>query len=258
VAGEGGQALAANIDEVWIAHALDTPINARRLERYLALAWESGARPSVLLTKADATANVTAALAEVEPIAPGATVRSVSVADAESVGALRASLRPGSTVALVGPSGAGKSTLINTLADAELSRTGAVREGDHKGRHTTTHRELFRIPGGALIIDTPGIRELRVVELGEGLAQAFPEIDGFAAGCRYRDCVHESEPGCAVLEAVADGRLDADRLASFRKLRAEAAYQATRSDPRARKKAVAEHKTALKTLKHHAKYRDPE
>jgi len=253
--GEGVQTLAANVDDVWIAHALDTPLNLRRLERYLALAWESGARPTVLLTKADVATDVEQALGEVARVAPGAAVIAVSVADVEAVGKLREGLRPGSTVVLLGPSGAGKSTLINTLADAELARTGAVREHDAKGRHTTTHRELFRIPGGALFVDTPGIRELRVLELGEGLAQAFPEIDELTGECRFRDCAHETEPGCAVLEAVADGRVDAARLESFRKLRAEAASQARRSDPRLRKQAVSEHKTALKTLKHHPKYK---
>lgn len=255
--GVGEQALAANVDDIWITHALDTPLNARRIERYLALAWESGARPEIILTKADLAEDAGQAAAELQRIAFGATVRTVSAEDGPSVVSLRESLRSGATVALLGPSGTGKSTLINALADADLATTGAVREGDRKGRHTTTHRELFRVPGGALVIDTPGLRELRVLELDAGLALAFPDIDELAASCRFRDCTHETEPDCAVLEAVADGHLDAERLESFRKLRAEAAYQATRTDAQARRRAVAEHKTAMKTLKHHMKFRDP-
>jgi ribosome biogenesis GTPase len=149
----------------------------------------------------------------------------------------------------------GKSTLVNLLAEANLALTAPVRPLDRKGRHTTTRRELFQIPGGALLLDTPGLRELRVWDLEDGLDRAFPDIEQLALGCRFRDCRHEAEPGCAVLEAVAAGGLDADRLASFRKLRAEAAHEARKADPRARAAAVAEHKTALKTLKYHPKYR---
>jgi ribosome biogenesis GTPase len=150
----------------------------------------------------------------------------------------------------------GKSTLINLLADAELASTGAVRGSDRKGRHTTTRRELFQIPGGGLLLDTPGIRELRVWDLGEGLDQAFPEIAELGRQCRFRDCRHDAEPGCAVLEALAAGRLDPGRLMSYRKLLAEAAHQLRKSDPVARSTAVSKHKTAMKTLKYHPKYKD--
>jgi ribosome biogenesis GTPase len=148
--------------------------------------------------------------------------------------------------------------LINALAEDTLAPTGEVREFDRKGRHTTTGRELFQIRGGGLLLDTPGLRELRVWDLAEGLVQAFPEIEELAATCRFRDCQHDVEPGCAVLAAVASGALDALRLASFRKLRAEAAYAERKSDPLARASAVAKHKTALKTLKYHPKYRRPD
>lgn len=252
------QVLAANIDVVWIVQGLDTPPNARRIERYLAVAWESGAIPEVVLTKADLTSDAADVASTVESIAMGVAVRVVSIQQPESIRALRTSLAAGRTIALLGPSGAGKSTLINALAEEALTATGAVREKDRKGRHITTGRELFRLPGGALLLDTPGLRELRVGGLADGLLQAFPDIDQLAEACRFRDCQHDVEPGCAVLAAVASGALDADRLESFRKLRAEAAYAERKSDPQARAAAVAKHKTALKTLKYHPKYRRQE
>lgn len=252
------QVLAANVDTVWIVHGLDAPINPRRLERYLAVAWESGAIPEVVLTKADLAADVEADVARVRVIAPGVEIRIVSVDDSARLSALREALRPGRTVALLGPSGVGKSSLINQMAETELAETGAVRESDRKGRHTTTRRHLFQLPGGALLMDTPGLRELRVWELDEGLTHAFPEIDELASQCRFRDCRHESEPGCAVLEAVAQATLDPDRLASFKKLQAEAAWQERKNDPRARAAFEAQTKAMFKTLyKHHPKYRDP-
>lgn len=256
VAGTGTteQVLASNVDRVWIVHGLDVPPNMRRLERYLAIAWESGAEPEVVLTKADLADSLEAALADVREVAIGVRLRVVSSQDEESVQELRASMAPGRTVALLGPSGVGKSTLINLLAEMTLTTTRAVRLSDRKGRHTTTRRALFQIPGGALLLDTPGLRELRVWDLGQGLIRAFPDIDEFATACRFRDCMHETEPGCAVLEAVTAGRLVASRLASFRKLRAEAAFEARKSDPEARAAAISEHKTALKTLKYHPKY----
>lgn len=256
-AGDGAaeQVLAANIDVVWIVQGLDTPLNLRRLERYLAVAWESGAMPEVVLTKADLAETPDDALAAAAGVAVGVTVHLSSVERADTVRRLREHLPPGRTVALLGPSGAGKSTLINALAAASLSVTGEVRAFDHKGRHTTTRRELFRLPGGALLMDTPGLRELRVWALDEGLGQAFPEIEELAAACRFRDCRHEVEPGCAVIAAAAAGGIDADRLASYRKLRAEAAYLERRDDPEAHAAAVAKHKTALKTLRFHPKYR---
>jgi ribosome biogenesis GTPase len=250
------QVLAPNVDVVWIVESLDGPPNLRRLERFLAVVWESGATPEIVLTKADLCEDSAHVIADVDAVAMGVMVHAVSVHDLDMLRALRARLKPGSTVALLGPSGVGKSTLINALADELLAATGSVRERDGKGRHTTTGRELYPIPGGGVLLDTPGLRELRLWELGEGLLQTFPDIAELAAGCRFGDCQHEAEPGCAVLAAVASGALSGDRLASFRKLCAEAAYAERRSDPLARASAVAAHKTALKTLKFHPKYRE--
>jgi ribosome biogenesis GTPase len=257
-AGEGAteQVLAANVDRVWIVQGLDRPPNPRAVERYLAVAWQSGATPEVVLTKADLADDPASAAAALGEATVGAQVHLVSVQQPGSVDALRDRLGKGQTAVLLGPSGAGKSTLINALAGAALARTGDVRASDGKGRHTTTRRALFRIPGGALLIDTPGLRELRVWDLDEGLGRAFPEIDALAEACRFRDCRHETEPGCAVRKALEEGDLDASRLASYRKLRAEAAYTKRKADPAAHAAYVAEHKSALKTLKYHPKYRD--
>jgi len=256
MAGSGAteQVLAANIDVVWIVQGLDAPLNARRIERYLAVAWESGAIPEIVLSKADLARDPAAMVAELATVAMGVNVHVVSAIQAAAVRDLQDTLKPGRTVVLIGPSGVGKSTLLNALAEMPLAATGAVREGDRRGRHTTTRRELFRIGGGALLIDTPGLRELRVWDLSEGLEHAFPEIEELSAACRFRDCRHAVEPGCAVVAAVEAGALDAARLASYRKLAAEADYALRRVDPEARAAAVAKHKTALKTLKYHPKY----
>jgi ribosome biogenesis GTPase len=256
-AGDGAaeQVLASNIDVIWIVHGLDTAPNLRSLERYLAAAWDSGAVPEIVLTKADLASEPAQAVKDVESVALGVPIHVVSVEIPANVHQLRGHLRPGRTVALLGPSGVGKSTLINALADATLAATGDVRAYDGKGRHTTTTRELFQLPGGVLLMDTPGLREFRVWALDQGLDQAFPDIAELAARCRFRDCRHESEPGCAVLAAADQGRIAADRLASYRKLRAEADYLERKSDPQAHAAAVAKHKTALKTMKFHQKYR---
>jgi ribosome biogenesis GTPase len=250
--------LAANVDRLWIVHGLDVPPNLRRLERYLAVGWESGASPELVLTKSDLASHREESVAAVREIAFGVPLWVVSKADHGALGSLRDSLESGSTVALVGPSGVGKSTLINLLAQSEVAQTGEVRAGDRKGRHTTTSREVIRIHNDALLLDTPGLRELRVLCLDEGLGRAFPEIEDLAGKCRFRDCSHQTEPGCAVLRAVEEGTLAADRLASFRKLEAAAEYERRKSDPRAMAEAVAEYKTAMKTLKYHPKHQRDE
>jgi len=246
--------LAANVDRLWIVQSLETPPNLRSLERYLAVAWESGASPEIVLTKSDLADDLDGATGMVGGISFGTPVWVVSVQDAPAMNALRVSLRPGQTVALLGPSGAGKSTLVNELADSELARTGEVRSKDRRGRHTTTGRELFPIHEGALLLDTPGMRELKVLDLDTGLERTFPEIEALAESCRFNDCSHSSEPGCAVLAALEEGRLDPDRLASYRKLEAEAAYERRRADPQAQAEYVSEWKTAMRTMKYHHKY----
>lgn len=254
--GQAEQVLAANVDKVWIVHGLDAPLNLRRLERYLAVAWESGAYPEIILTKTDLTADLDSELSHIQVAAMGVPIRSVSSTDPDSIQVLRETLKVGSTVCLLGPSGVGKSTLVNVLSGSDVSPVGEVREWDRKGRHTTTRRELFQIPGGACLLDTPGLRELRVWTLNEGLTGAFPDIEEYAEECHFRDCRHATEPGCAVLAAIDAGTLDLGRLESFRKLQAEAAYEQRKIDPRARAAALSDHKSALKTVKYHPKYRD--
>lgn len=254
--GKAEQVLAANVDKVWIVHGVDLPVNARRLERYLAVVWESGASPEVILTKCDMVPDVEAMATQVGTVALGVPIWTVSSADPESVRKLEDTLISGSTVTLLGPSGVGKSTLVNLLARSNVASVGEVRASDGKGRHTTTSRELFRIAGGALLLDTPGLKELRVWALDDGLKQTFPDIEELALACRFRDCRHEEEPGCAVIDAIDNGRLDQGRLQSFRKLQAEAAHELRKADPLARAAALSDWKTALKTLKHHPKYRD--
>jgi ribosome biogenesis GTPase len=226
----------------------------RSLERYLAVGWESGASPEIVLTKSDLAEGLDDAVEQVQGISFGISLWVTSATDAASLKALRVSLDAGATVALLGPSGAGKSTLVNRMADSDLARTAEVRGADRKGRHTTTGRELVQIHNGALLLDTPGMRELKVLTLEAGLGQAFPDIQQLATECRFRNCSHVTEPGCAVLKGVSEGQLSEDRLLSYRKLEAEAAHERRKSDPRARAEQVAEHKTAAKTLKCHLKH----
>jgi ribosome biogenesis GTPase len=225
------QVLAANVDAAFLLAGLDDDFSLRRLERYIATAWESGAEPIVVLTKTDLCPDVPAAVLEVETVAIGVSVYPVSNITGEGVEALDVHLPPGRTVVLLGSSGVGKSTLLNRLAGTDLMRTAEVA-ADGTGRHTTTHRELVRLPSGALAIDTPGLRELQFWE-GD-LSAAFEDIEALALECRFRDCAHMSEPDCAVLGAVDDGRLELDRLRSWRKLQRELESIAARTDARLR------------------------
>jgi ribosome biogenesis GTPase / thiamine phosphate phosphatase len=223
------QVLAANVDTALIAAALPGDVNARRIERYLALAWESGAVPLVLLTKADLADDVDAALRGVRAVAPGVDVAAVSAVTGMGVDDLARWLKPGRTAVLLGSSGAGKSTLTNLLLGAEALRTGAVRE-DGKGRHTTTHRQLVRLASGALLIDTPGMRELQLWTADAGLESAFADVEALAARCRFGDCAHDAEPGCAVRAVAESGALDPERLESWRRLRRELDWLELRQD----------------------------
>lgn len=225
------QLLASNVDVALIVTGLDGDFNLRRLERYLAVVWSGGATPVILLNKADAASDPDGARFAAEAIAPGVEVRLISALERVGIPELaRDHLAPGRTAVVLGSSGAGKSTLLNALLGEERAKTGAVRSDDAKGRHTTTHRELHRLPGGGLLIDTPGIRSLGVSGADEGLAPAFSDVTDLAADCRFADCRHQGEPGCAVLAAVSDGRLSSDRLESHRKLEREAAHVARQSD----------------------------
>jgi ribosome biogenesis GTPase len=227
------QVLAANLDVVFLVSGLDGDYNPRRIERAVTLAWESGARPVVVLNKADLCPDVEARIAEVAGLAPGVPVHATRGLEGGGLEVFTAELQTGVAGALLGSSGVGKSTIINRLLGREALATAPVREHDARGRHTTTHRQLFVLPSGGLLVDTPGLREFGLWGEGAGLGATFADIDALAPNCRYRDCRHADEPGCAVRQAVADGRLDAERLASFHKLAKELAFLNRQVDQRA-------------------------
>jgi ribosome biogenesis GTPase len=247
------QVLAANVDTVFLVMGLDRDYNPRRIERALVLAWESGAEPVVLLNKADLCDDIEARQSEIEAAAPGVPVRVIAAKEGRGLEALDRWLRRGWTVALLGSSGVGKSTLVNRLLGEEKQRTREVRESDQRGRHTTTHRELVLLPGGGLLLDTPGLREIQLWASEEGLATAFEDIEALAPGCRFRDCEHGSEPGCAVRAAVESGELAEDRLASYHKLRAELRSLEIREDPELRRAERARWRSIMKSVKAHPK-----
>lgn len=221
------QVLAANIDVLFVVSGLDHDYNPRRLERYLILAAESGARPVVLLNKADLCDHLDDIILETQRAAPQVSILPTSALSGQGVEAIAHEMEPGQTAALIGSSGTGKSTLLNRLLGDRRQETSPVRDSDSKGRHTTTRRELFRMPGGWLLMDLPGLRELQLWADPEQVDQTFSDIAALADGCRFRDCTHQHEPGCAVREAT----LDPGRLANYRKLQRELGYLEREADP---------------------------
>lgn len=221
--GEGEQVLAANLDQVLVVAGLDRPVKAGRIQRAAAQAWDAGAEPTVVLTKADLVDDLDGTVRAVATEHPGTDVVAVSVVTGQGIDELNRALGR-HTVVLLGESGAGKSSLLNALAGEEVALTGDVREADAKGRHTTTRRELHLLPGGGIVVDTPGIRAIGLYADPEAIDAAFSDIDDLSAGCRFGDCTHDHEPGCAVLAAVEAGDLAAARLAAYRELHAEAQW----------------------------------
>lgn len=223
------QVLAANIDIVFVVGALNRDFNPRRIERYLSVAWESGARPVVVLNKADLRHDVADVVWQTESLAPGVTVLATSTLTGQGIEAMRGQLGPGETAVFVGSSGVGKSSLLNCLLGDSTQVVRDIR-ADGKGRHTTTSRQLFLIPGGGIVIDTPGLRELTLWDAEAGLNRAFADVDSLARECAFRDCRHAREPGCAVRDAIDAGDLPEERFASYRKLERELAFTARRQD----------------------------
>ena len=242
------QVVAANVDVVFVVEPLDPGPNVRRIERYLTVAWESGAIPVVVLTKSDIAEEVADSLAAVESSAPGVDVHAVSAVTRDGLDELRWLLGNDRTATMLGPSGAGKSSLINALAGDEVMATNEVR-WDGKGRHTTTHRQLISLPGGASVIDTPGMRELQLWDGDEGIDRAFSDIAALAEGCRFADCAHDSEPGCAVKAALATGDLTQERFASYKKQLRELAAIARKKDKKLANAEAKKWKAMTKAMK---------
>lgn len=222
--GRGEQAVAANFDSVFIMQSLNSDFNLKRMERYLTLAWQSGALPVVVLTKADLIDDFSGQIREAEKIAAGVEVFAVSAKTGSGIDALSEFLKPRKTVVFLGSSGVGKSSLVNALAGEEVMVTNEIREDDSRGRHTTTHRQLIMLPSGVMIIDTPGMRELGMWDVSTGLGESFGDVEQFIGKCRFSDCKHQTEPGCAIKAAIESGKLSQERWDSYNNLKREAKF----------------------------------
>jgi ribosome biogenesis GTPase len=247
------QVVAANIDVVFLVSGLDRDFNPRRIERYLLTAWDSGAAPVIVLNKADLVDDATPFVEETALVGQGVPIVVVSAKRPETTGALHAHLGTGRTAALLGSSGVGKSSIANALIGEARLMTRDVRASDGRGRHASTTRQLLVLPDGGILIDTPGMRELQLWDTGESFAGAFADIDALAKGCRFRDCQHGGEPGCAVADAIASGTLSAHRLESYRKLQQEQEYQARQQDQRAQLEQKRRFKILTKAANKHIK-----
>ncbi|PQP80700.1 ribosome small subunit-dependent GTPase A [Paenibacillus sp. PCH8] len=251
------QLIAANVDTLLIVAALNHDFNLRRLERYVMMAWNGSVRPVIVLSKSDLCTDVEEQINNVEGIAPGVEVLAISAVEGQGKSSLERYLQPGLTIALTGSSGSGKSTLVNWMMGEDVQLTQSVREGDSRGRHTTTHREMFVLPQGAILIDTPGMRELNLWDEGnDGLSQAFGEIEQLAVTCRYLDCSHTREEGCAIKEAIEDGSLDEKRLSNYLKMQKELQHQQRKEEVASRRRAATSKPANSRKPKHTRSPRD--
>jgi ribosome biogenesis GTPase / thiamine phosphate phosphatase len=247
------QIVAANVDTIFLVNSLNDDLNLRRIERYLLLTWESGANPVIILSKADLCHDIAEKILEVETVALGVPIIVISALESKGIENLQDYLQPGKTVALLGSSGVGKSTISNILLGIDKQIVQEIRSGDDKGKHTTTHREMILLPNGSILIDTPGMRELQLWESSDGVSESFSDIESLTETCRFRDCKHEKEPGCAVHLAIENGELSIERLTSYKKLLKELAYLDRKVDKKAQSDEKKHWKNITKQVKQKSK-----